>query len=334
MQKTNQQIDAEKQAFKEKILSYGLLYKCITGSRLYGTFRPDSDIDIRGVFIAPPEYYYGFLNKVETIETKSPDETFWELRQFMSLALANNHQILELLFTPTSHIISSSDTWETIKKNRDLFLSTRVIRTFSGYAASQLHRIKQHREWLLHPISRQPSRTDFGLPDNQSLVTKDQLNAFSGLQTHLGADLETAFHIDTNFIEILHREKAYQNALHHWNEYQDWKKNRNPIRHDLEAEFGYDTKHAAHLVRLVEEGMELLTTKQITFPRPESDELRRIINGVYSYDVLMEKYGDIDKLFQDIQDRIVLPQSPNAEAVDQLCCELSAREICRRQVKK
>ena len=71
MQKTNQQIDAEKQAFKEKILSYGLLYKCITGSRLYGTFRPDSDTDIRGVFIAPPEYYYGFLNKVETNKVSS-----------------------------------------------------------------------------------------------------------------------------------------------------------------------------------------------------------------------------------------------------------------------
>ena len=79
---------------------FKIIFECVTGSRLYGTSTPESDTDIRGVFIPPEEYYLGFLNKVEQVEDKVSDVTHWELSKYLKLALDNNPNILELLFVP------------------------------------------------------------------------------------------------------------------------------------------------------------------------------------------------------------------------------------------
>jgi predicted nucleotidyltransferase len=44
-------------------------------------------------------------------------------------------------------------------------------------------------------------------------------------------------------------------------------------RPDLIAEFGYDSKAAMHLIRVLNEGIELMETGKITLPRPEKDFL-------------------------------------------------------------
>jgi uncharacterized protein len=50
-------------------------------------------------------------------------------------------------------------------------------------------------------------------------------------------------------------------------------------REDLIAEFGYDTKAAMHLVRVLNEGIELMQTGKITLPRPEKEHLIDIRKG-------------------------------------------------------
>src|SRR5208337_4527831 len=50
-------------------------------------------------------------------------------------------------------------------------------------------------------------------------------------------------------------------------------------RLDLIAEFGYDTKAAMHLVRVLNEGIELMQTGRITLPRPEREHLIDIRKG-------------------------------------------------------
>ena len=50
-------------------------------------------------------------------------------------------------------------------------------------------------------------------------------------------------------------------------------------REDLIAEFGYDTKAAMHLIRVLNEGIELMKTGKITLPRPEKEHLIDIRKG-------------------------------------------------------
>jgi hypothetical protein len=319
---------------EKEVLNSSIIFKCISGSKLYGTSTPESDTDVRGVFIPPEEYYFGFLNNVEQVESHIPDETFWEIRKFFKLCLDNNPNILELLFIPDSHVLYQSKPWFKIMENREIFLSTKIRYTFSGYAMSQLHRIKQHREWLLHPVEKQPQRSDFGLPNNEGLVTKDQLNAFNELTVNYGNKIADSIKIDVNFLDVLHREKAFQNANKHWNEYEAWKEERNPIRAETERKFGYDTKHASHLARLINEGKELLTKGILTFPRPDKEELLAIRHGEYTYTQLIEKYGEVDKIFDELEKSFVLPHSPDRVKADKLCQSLvkewlDLRNSCR-----
>lgn len=304
---------------------FKLIFSAITGSHLYGTALPDSDEDIRGVFIPTEEFYLGFLNKVEQVESKKPDMVYWEISKFFKLCLDSNPNIVELLFIPEEYIINSSSQWSTILDNKNLFLSTKAKHTFSGYAVSQLHRIKQHREWLLNPPKTKPSRGDFGLPES-NVVTKDQINAYDEL-----VSMGTPLKLTDNVLEALHKEKAYINAMRRWNNYKEWEKNRNQSRALLEKQFGYDTKHASHLVRLLDEGKELITSGKITFPRPNSEELLSIRNGAYNYDELMDRVGGSDGTEIDnfLSVDSVLPHSPNRKKADELCITLIKERINR-----
>lgn len=56
---------------------------------------------------------------------------------------------------------------------------------------------------------------------------------------------------------------------------------KNCNRPFLEEEFGYDTKYAMHIIRLLGEAKELMETGRMTFPRPNKDELIAIRKGEF-----------------------------------------------------
>lgn len=308
---------------------FKVICRCITGSHLYGTATPESDIDIRGIFIPTEEFYLGFMEKVEQVESHKPDETYWEITKFFRLCCDNNPNILELLFVPLYSEYTEYYTreWEEILVNRHLFLSSKARHTFSGYAVSQLHRIKQHREWLLNPPTKKPERQYFNLPET-NIITSDQINAYDELLNR-GEVLE----IGLQTLEVLQKEKAYFNSVRHWKQYQTWKEERNKSRAELEFKFGYDTKHASHLFRLISEGIELLTKGTITFPRPEAKDLLDIRQGKYSYEDLMARIdSDIDSAFTKIENQIILPHSPNRKDTDKLCQKLVKERLLTKNL--
>jgi predicted nucleotidyltransferase len=56
---------------------------------------------------------------------------------------------------------------------------------------------------------------------------------------------------------------------------------KNINRDKLVDEFGYDTKYAMHIIRLLSEAKELMTDGKITYPRPEVELLKDIRRGKY-----------------------------------------------------
>ena len=59
-------------------------------------------------------------------------------------------------------------------------------------------------------------------------------------------------------------------------------------RRELEIKSGYDTKHAAMLVRLLRVGYEILTTGKVIVKRPDAEELLAVKNGAWSFEKVME----------------------------------------------
>lgn len=317
-----------------------ILFECVAGSHLYGTSTPTSDEDIRGVFVPPKEYFIGFQHHIKQVENKTQDIVYYDIRKFLALCCDNNPNIIELLFVPYEQWRVKSLEWEWIVANRDIFLSKKARWTFSGYAVSQLHRIKQHRAWLLNPPKKQPERKDFGLPEDKTLVSKEQLNTYNELVERAQDvsidklnELVWQLQLDVNAMVVLQHEKAFLNANRVWGQYMNWKQNRNPERAAIEEKWGYDTKHAAHLYRLISEGEELLLKKNITFPRFDADMLREIKQGKYTYDELMSMVGDIDAKFNSLYQKSSLPIKPDSNKADALCCAICEAVLSTQVLK-
>jgi predicted nucleotidyltransferase len=153
------------------------IYLTKHGSQAYGTALPTSDTDIRGVAIAPKEYYLGVTQVFKQAEQKEPDLTIFELRKFLAMASECNPNVLELLHTdPEDHLELADPLGGVLLGMRDWFLTTRVRHTFSGYATQQLRRINTHYRWLKNPPTAKPTREEFKLPE-RTLIPKDQLAA-------------------------------------------------------------------------------------------------------------------------------------------------------------
>lgn len=134
--------------------------------------------------------------------------------------------------------------------------------------------------------------------------------------------------LSAEFLEILKRERRYRTAQTQWEQYQTWLKERNPERAQLEKEFGLDTKHASHLVRLLRECRELLETGDLKVNRPDAEELKKIRmgesfkDGTLTYDKLIEWAENEDKSLDGLVEQSKLPKVPNSEKVNDLVCEL------------
>ncbi|MCP3685250.1 MAG: hypothetical protein GY861_21515 [bacterium] len=336
---------------REAIKDNFLVYTCIMGSNAYGTATKDSDIDVRAVFLPSVEKLIDPFVSVEGIDTPSSnvDLSCYPISTFLRLASTCNPNVIEWLYAPEDIVLCSSRVWEKLLEIRESFLSKRARRSFTGYALSQLKRIKTHRFWLLDPPKSPPCRSDFGLPENKKLMSKDKIGAFnvivsnylkeiselhdlsdslasyevtkdymSVVQSYTNMDphhVRTLTGFSDELVQIWSRERQYNTAKARWNQYQAWKRNRNPERALLEKKFGYDCKHAMHVYRLLTEGRELLIDHKITLPRPDAELLLQIKNGLWSYEELIEQAGNISSKFSDLADKSILPDSADLDKI-------------------
>ncbi len=290
------------------------------GSHSYGLNTPESDVDIKGIAIPPREYFLGWLKRFEQAESHDLDLTIFDIRKFFALAAEANPNVLETLYTEEEDIIHISDAGRVLRKNRDLFLSQKVKHTFSGYAASQAHRIRRHRAWLLSPPTHKPTREEYGLPET-SVLPKDIIGAIQSLENQEKLDVHLE-EFGPMVMEAYQRERSYHNAMRGWTQYENWKQNRNPKRAAMEKEFGFDLKHASHLVRLLRMGEEILATGKVLVKRPDRKEILAIRNGAWTYDQITEYADMMDARLTELMAASPLPKSPDRVALDRLCVEL------------
>ena len=329
------------------------------GSHAYGTNTETSDEDERGVVIAPLDCYFG-LNKFAQAEDKVNDGVIYNIQKFVDLALKANPNIWDLLWS--EKIISINKLGEKLRDNRNLFLSSKARWTFSGYAFAQLKRIKTHRGYLLgnHPKA-QPDPADYGI-DTKWKMGKDELGAIDALADSLIDEFEeqlykgayaigddgrvtlnkerargiiiqiltgerkeesaSILNFSDEVMEIYSRVKRYHQAMNEWNKYKAWKEHRNKARANLEKKFGYDTKHAMHLVRLLRQGHEILELGVVNVWRSDAKDLLEIRNGLWSFTQLDDFADKMEKAFDELYKTTKLPKTPNFKEAENLLVEL------------
>lgn len=299
------------------------LYPCtlflqVGGSQAYGLATETSDTDYRGIAIPYLDIYLNPFVKFEQHETHTPcDLVVYEIGKFFRLAAQCNPNIIEMLYAdmasyvkrPEKHERHEYAAFSNLLENRYLFLSKRAVKSFSGYALGQIRRIKSHRKWLLDPPTAPPRRSDYGLPD-ESKMPPEILGAVAASDEKL---------FSGEIMTLYAAEKQYLNAKTQWEQYQNWKKTRNPKRSALEAQYGYDCKHAMHTVRLLRMAEELFRYGVINVKRPDREELLAIRNGAWSYERMMAWAEATDAKIIELAQASSLPDHPDEEALGHLC---------------
>jgi len=147
------------------------------------------------------------------------------------------------------------------------------------------------------------------------LGIKSQAKAFNSLGTK---------YIKDEYIEQAKNEVKFYNASKEWTRYLSWKKFRNKKRTVLEEKFGYDCKHAMHLVRLLRMGEEILRTGQVNVDRTniDAEELKEIREGSWDFDKIEEYTKEKDKEFDILYKETSLKRSSNYSKINRLCVDV------------
>jgi hypothetical protein len=177
------------------------IFLTLAGSQAHGTAREGSDVDLRGVCIAPLPARLSLFTAFEQYEGPLPDRlapsvlqrlrdhptasrgidvgtecVIFDLAKFLRLCANANPNALEIMFADELDWAFETPEWRALHRERQGFLTRKVRQTFLGYAMAQLRRIRTHRSWLLDPPTKRPTREDFGLPEFAGTLSTDDQN--------------------------------------------------------------------------------------------------------------------------------------------------------------
>ena len=137
-----------------------LCYETMMGSVAYGVSSDSSDMDVYGICVPPKDVVFphlageilGFGTQIKRFESwqehhvaalgKSWDFTMFGIVKFFQLAMENNPNVIDSLFTPRRCVLSSTAIGEYVREHRVDFLHKGAWHKFKGYAYSQLNKIK------------------------------------------------------------------------------------------------------------------------------------------------------------------------------------------------
>lgn len=327
-----------------------LIVKHYAGSKAYGTSLPTSDTDFRGVFCADPiNIRTPFFPIREVDDVTEEDTKLYELGQFMKLTLDCNPNVIESLWVDPSDITISTPAYDILRAHAPQLLSSKIAFTTSGYAISQLKRIKGHNKWINNVQPEEaPQQVDYTtlvhnfteartfklllrdfdvgfrlIPfsgDTYGVYRVDGYRPYNPKTGTLNIEYDGDTHsMGTPLYIIKFNRAVYETAKDTWSNYWTWKKNRNVTRSALEENFGYDTKHAMHLVRLLRMGAEALETGVLNVRRPDAAELLDIRAGKWTYEEVVEYAEEMDNHVRTVlYTKTQLPKTGNIKLAAQL----------------
>lgn len=274
-------------------------YLVISGSNLYGYATPISDFDRLGWVANSIETELSIINR---FEQKVPSETdlkngndtkIYSLRKFIDHLCKNDTQCLEILYAPELNVEECTYKGQQLINNKQLFLSKQLYKRFAGYAFSEFRKIKGT---AIVPQKR----------------TVDEKTLLDQIRNLYKPDKKDMAHI----IEVLEKNKPKKEV----SVFRELGKQR---KESIEK-YGYSVKNAAHCIRLLTEGAEILETGDLKFPfdTKTRELLLSIRYGKLSFKEIDELFKEKNELLRKSLDKSELPDKIDMRKVNKLYLDL------------
>jgi len=252
-----------------------VIYETVHGSRAYGLATETSDTDLRGVFVLRRSRSRGFVAQPDQVEPAA-ERVLYEIRKFFRLAAACNPTVIEVLFTdPQDHVTVSAEGRLLLDRRSD-FLSRlagdsfRQVRPWRSSIGSRRAGAGCCRRRKPTPSARATAcRSDRRSP-RTSRARPRRCSETDACQRRTWSP---------NFLSCSTGSAATARLCVSGSSTKEWTRSRNPARAELERRYGYDTKHAMHLIRLLRMAVEVLSTGEVVVRRPDAEDLRAVRRG-------------------------------------------------------
>lgn len=288
------------------LLGYG-------GSIAYGTNVPESDTDLRGIYINPINEVLGIKKDSEEYVDNVNDITVYSLKKALNLLSQCNPNTIEILGLKPEHYLFKDEFGDLVLQNKSIFLSKKAIHTFGNYAKSQLNRL----------INKSGRAADKVVSNEVRSLQKVsyELKKRIGVKNLFVEEVDNRPVISINEkldIEDLMRIFSDFSVVH--SDYKNSKRNNKAIEHNKLS------KHMMHLIRLYMMGEDILSSGEIiTYREKEHDLLMSIRNGDYLESDGATPTVEFEKLLDEYKNRFdkaaettLLPDFPDYDGINEL----------------
>ena len=314
-------------------LKNNIMLLTLGGSYAYGTNIKSSDLDIRGIFASRLEELLG-ISKYEEFENKATDTVIHSFDKIIQLMINANPNVLEIFGTKNEHVFILSEEGKMLKDNVNLFLSRKVIHSFSGYSFQQLRRLQNA---LCHDSYTQPQKETHilnsiklgmeSVKDNYRSLNNGFINLYLDKSNKDDYDTEIFMDVELKHYPMRDFKSIYSDMTNVIKDYD--KLNHRNKKKDEE----HLSKHAMHLIRLTLTCIEILTTGVIrTYRENDISLLMDIRNGKYTYDEIFEMNNNLEKDFQYAKDNSLLPDQPDYKKIEELVIEIKKKLLKKYKI--
>lgn len=126
----------------EKRENIRILYACESGSRAWGFASPDSDYDVRFIYIRPKEFYLKLENTRDTLECELNeiyDISGWDLKKMLRLLNRSNPSIFEWSVSPI--VYKTTKEWDYVMQILgNHFSETKALYHYNSITKNNLRR--------------------------------------------------------------------------------------------------------------------------------------------------------------------------------------------------
>lgn len=283
---------------------------CYVGSTSHGTSIPTDDpngiddVDLMAVVLPPRRYIVG-LDQFEgwNQQWEELDVVVYSFHKFVRLLLKQNPNVLGTLWLRPQDKIVERFAWSRLFMHRELFATKAAHGSFAGYANGQLQKMTSYSPAIQSELDTLQADLEAAgwhlqdVMDRRSVpmpkgITPEDANAKADRLRYLRAKYHAAY--------------------------------MGEKRKGLVVKHGYDTKNAAHLIRLLRMCTEFLADGEMRVYRThDADEIKSIKRGEWPLDRVKHLAETLFAEAKEARDASPLPYEPDFRRISDLVTEVA-----------